>query len=188
MTERSYARRYLDALLATVSRLDDGAIMQAVEWLRDCAEQQRTIFGCGNGGSATIVSHMAGEMVKQASIGRRPRLKMISLADNVCTMLSYANDVDFDSIFAEPLANFAQPGDVLIAVSGSGTSRNVLRAVEMAHQLGCKTIGLTTAEGGRLKDLVQLPLLVPGKHQGRLEDGFSTIMHILCYTFIDRAV
>jgi D-sedoheptulose 7-phosphate isomerase len=187
MTEPSYVRRYLDNLSALVARLDDRAITQAIEWLRDCGNQGRTIYSCGNGGSALIASQLVGDMVKQASIGRQPRFKMIGLTDSVGTMLAYANDVDYGSIFVEPLKNFAEPGDVLIAISGSGNSENVLRAVEYANEVGCRTIGLTTAGGGRLKDLAQLALVVPSGHMGHLEDCFFLMTHILCYAFIDGA-
>lgn len=187
MTQPTYVRRYLDDLSALVAKLDDRAIAQAVEWIRDCGNQGKTIYSCGNGGSALIASQMVGDLVKQASMGRQLRFKMIGLTDSVGTMLAYANDVDYGSIFVEPLKNFAQPGDVLIAISGSGNSENVLRAVEYANGIGCKTIGLTTAAGGRLKDLAQLPLVVPSKHMGHLEDCFFLLTHILCYAFIDRA-
>ena len=109
MTQPSYVRRYLDDLSALVAELDDRAITQAVEWLRDCGNQGKTIYSCGNGGSALIASQMVGDLVKQASMGREPRFKMIGLTDSVGTMLAYANDVDYSSIFVEPLKNFAQP-------------------------------------------------------------------------------
>ena len=187
MTNPSYVRRYLDDLSTLVAKLDDKAITQAVEWLRNCGNQRRTIYSCGNGGSALIASQLVGDMVKQASIGREPRFKMIGLTDSVGTMLAYANDVDYGSIFVEPLKNFAEPGDVLIAISGSGNSENVIRAVEYANETGCKTIGLTTSSRGRLKEVAQLPLVVPSDHMGHLEDCFFLMTHILCYAFIDKA-
>ena len=111
---------------------------------------------------------------------------MIALNDSISTLTAYANDVDYQSVFVEPLKNFAAPGDVLVAVSGSGNSPNVLRAVEYANQIGCRTIGLTTSTGGRLREIAQLPLAVPSDHMGRLEDSFFIITHILCYAFIER--
>jgi D-sedoheptulose 7-phosphate isomerase len=184
---KQFARRYLDDLAGLLRQVDAEAVTTAIEWIRDAGKQGRTIYSCGNGGSALIASQMVGDMVKQASLGRQPRFKMISLTDSTGTMLAYANDVNYESIFVEPLKNFAVEGDILIGISGSGDSENVLRAVAYANKIGCKTIGLTTSTVGRLKDLVQLPLVVPSKHMGRLEDCFFALTHILCYAFIDGA-
>jgi len=188
MQPDSYVQDYLSQAAPLVSGLDVQAITTAIQWIHAAATSGKTVFTCGNGGSASIASHFASEMVKHATLHRGIRFKVICLADNVGTMLSYANDVDFESIFVEPLKNFAQPGDVLIGVSGSGNSENVLRAVQYANEIGCRTIGMTTAQGGRLKDLAELPLTVPSGHMGHLEDGFFLMTHVLCYAFIDGAI
>lgn len=185
MDQSQFVRNYLDSLVSLLPRLDEGAITKAVEWLREAADHGRTIYTCGNGGSASIASQMVVDMVKGASFCRTPRFKMIGLTDSISTIMAYANDVAFDAVFVEPLKNFAVEGDVLLAISGSGNSANVLRAVEYANQNGVKTIGLTTSEGGRLKEAAQLPLVVPSDHMGRLEDCFFIITHILCYAFIE---
>jgi D-sedoheptulose 7-phosphate isomerase len=186
MRSDAYVRYYLDRASSLMAGLDAQAIATAVEWIREAAAQDRTIYACGNGGSGLIASHMTSEMVKHASYGHPTRFKMVCLADNIGTVLSYANDVNFESIFVEPLKNFAQPGDLLIAISGSGDSENVLRAVDYANQLGCRTIGLTRADGGRLRDLAQLALTAPENHMGHLEDCFFVMTHVLCYAFIDE--
>jgi D-sedoheptulose 7-phosphate isomerase len=185
MEQDKFVRNYLDTLGGLLPRLDDAAITEAVEWLRDAANRGRTIYICGNGGSASIASQMVVDIVKGASAGRSPRFKMIGLTDSISTITAYANDVDYDAVFVEQLKNFAVKGDVLIAISGSGNSANVLRAVEYANQTGCKTIGLTTGEGGQLGEIAQLPLTVPSGHMGHLEDCFFIITHILCYAFIE---
>jgi len=184
----SYVQDYLNQAAPLVAKLDARAIATAIEWIHEAATSSRTLYTCGNGGSALIASHMASEMVKHATLHRGIRFKVICLADNIGTMLSYANDVSFESIFVEPLKNFAQPGDLLLGVSGSGNSPNVLRAVEYANGLGCRTIGMTSAEGGKLKDLAQLSLTVPSSHMGHMEDCFFVMTHILCYAFIDGAI
>ncbi len=181
-----FVQDYLADLSGLLSRLAPDAIATAVQWLRDCRDADGTIYACGNGGSALIASQMVVDMVKGASYGRRKRFKMIGLTDPVGTMLAYANDVSYDVVFIEQLRNFAAAGDVLIAVSGSGNSPNVLRAVEYANSIGCRTIGLTSGEGGRLKDLADLPLVVPSSHMGRLEDCFFAVTHVLCYAFIEE--
>jgi D-sedoheptulose 7-phosphate isomerase len=109
----------------------------------------------------------------------------VGLTDSIATITAYGNDVGYESVFVEQLRNWAVRGDVLIAISGSGNSPNVLRAVEYANEVGCATIGLTTGKGGRLKDLATLPLLVPSGHMGRLEDAFFVLTHVMCYAFME---
>ena len=188
MNAQPFVRRYLDTLADLLPQLDASAIAQAAEWLDDARKQSRTIYTCGNGGSASIAAQMVVDIVKGASTNRQPRFKMIGLIDSISTITAYANDVDYTAVFVEPLKNFATPGDVLLAISGSGNSANVLRAVEYANEVGCKTIGLTTSTGGRLKEIAQLPLIVPTDHMGRLEDSFFVMTHVLCYAFIEGAL
>jgi D-sedoheptulose 7-phosphate isomerase len=183
-----FANDYLEDLKNTLAGLDVAAIKKAVSWLKDARDSDRMIFVCGNGGSASIASHLAVDILKGASYKRRTRFRIISLTDNIGTITAYLNDVDRDCIFVEQLRNFAQKGDVLLAISGSGDSRNVLNAVEYANSVGCRTIGMTRAGGGALKDMVQLSLGVPNNHMGRLEDCFMVMAHILAYAFMDRAV
>jgi D-sedoheptulose 7-phosphate isomerase len=183
---RQFVRSYLDDLGRLLPQIDDDALAQAVGWLREARDMGRTIYSCGNGGSAAIASQMVCDIVKGSSYQHPKRLKMICLSDNIGTVMAYANDVSYESVFVEPLRNFAVKDDVLIGVSGSGNSPNVLRAVEYANEIGCRTIGMTTAKGGRLKDLVGLPLLVPSNHMGRLEDVFFMMTHVLCYAFIEN--
>ncbi len=185
MSGADFVRRYLQDLSYLIGQLDPQAIAQAVEWLRQCRDADRTVYACGNGGSALIASQMAVDLVKGASYTKARRFKMIALTDMPGTIMAYANDVSYEVVFVEPLKNFAKPGDVLIAISGSGNSPNVLRAVEYAKSIGCRTIGLTTGQSGQLKDLVDLPILVPTNHMGRLEDCFFALTHVLCYAFIE---
>jgi D-sedoheptulose 7-phosphate isomerase len=184
---KTFAGRYLEDLANTLRGVDPQAIATAIEWLREARDADKTIYSCGNGGSALIASQMVVDIVKGASYGHPKRFKMLGLADPSGTILAYANDVSYDVVFEEQLKNFAVAGDVLIAISGSGNSPNVLRAVEYANSVGCRTIGLATDAGGKLRTLAQLPLLVPSKHMGRLEDSFFAITHILCYAFIEEA-
>lgn len=186
MSEQGFSREYLDQLLNVVARLDAAAVDRAILCLRDARDAGRTIYSCGNGGSASIASQMVVDIAKGASYGKNARrFRMIGLSDSIATITAYANDVSYESVFVEQLRNWAEKGDVLIAISGSGNSPNVLRAVEYANQAGCATIGLTTGEGGKLKDLATLPLLVPSRHMGRLEDCFFVLTHILCYAFME---
>ena len=153
--------------------------------MRVARDSKKTIFSCGNGGSASIASQLVVDLVKGGSYLKPQRFKAMALTDSVATITAYANDVDYGTVFVEPLRNWASPGDVLIAISGSGNSPNVIEAVEYANEQGVTTIGCTTAEGGKLKDLAKIPLLVPTGHMGHLEDCFFVLTHVLCYAFIE---
>ncbi|MEX0718741.1 MAG: SIS domain-containing protein [Planctomycetaceae bacterium] len=185
LNHESFARDYLARVAELLPQLDVARIARAIEWLREARDAGRTIFACGNGGSAAIASEMVGELVKYCSVGRPRRFRAIGLTDNVFALTACANDEGYEHVFAEPLRNFAEPGDVLIAISGSGNSRNVLHAVETAKALEVRTIALTSGETGRLREIADLPLLVPETHMGRLEDCFFVVTHLLCYAFVD---
>jgi D-sedoheptulose 7-phosphate isomerase len=182
---KTFVESYLRDLGDLLTRLDSAQVAEAIAWLRDTRDNGRTVYICGNGGSASIASQMVVDIVKGGSFHKRARFKMIGLTDSLATITAYGNDEGYDTVFVEPLKNFAQDDDLLIAISGSGNSKNVLQAVEYAHTVGCRTIGLTTGEGGKLRELAQLPLLVPSKHMGRLEDCFFILTHILAYAFIE---
>lgn len=184
--DATFAEAYLRDLRWVLSGLKPAAIGQAIGWLRETRHYRRTVFTCGNGGSASIAAQMIVDLVKGGSYGKSKRFRAICLSDSIATVTAYANDVGYEVVFEEQLKNFVQSGDVLIAISGSGNSPNVLRAVAFANSVGCRTIGLTTGQGGRLKELAQLPLVVPSSHMGRLEDCFFVITHILCYAFMER--
>jgi D-sedoheptulose 7-phosphate isomerase len=183
-----FAVDYIEKLHKTLAGLDTGAIGKATAWLKEARDNGRKVFVIGNGGSAAVAAHLVVDLIKGASYGRPARFKAMCLADNVPTVTAYVNDVGGDAIFVEPLKNFARPEDVVIAISGSGDSRNVLAAVEYANGAGCKTIAMTRADGGALGRLVGLNLAVPSDHMGRLEDGFMVLAHILAYAFMERAI
>ncbi len=184
----TFAESYLAELKRTIDGFDLEAIERAIGWIKDARDRDRFVFVCGNGGSAAIASHFLVDLLKGGSYGHEKRFKMISLNESVSTLTAYANDVSFECVFVEQLRNFAGPDDVLLAISGSGNSPNVLKAVEYANSAGCRTVALTRAGGGQLREIAQLTLGVPDSHMGRLEDGFSIVMHIITYAFMDRIV
>ena len=187
MTDIDFTTSYLRDLAGLLPQLDASQIAAAIQAMRGVRDAGKTIYICGNGGSASIASQMVVDIVKGASFKKKARFKMIGLTDSMATVSAYANDEGYETVFVEPLKNFAGRGDLLIAISGSGNSPNVLRAVEYANSVGCQTIGLTTGAGGSLKDLVTLPLVVPSRHMGRLEDCFFIMTHVLCYAFMEAA-
>ena len=180
-----FPEAYLAQLRSALETIDLGKVGQAIEWFREARAQGRSIFVCGNGGSAAAASHFVTDIVKGASYGRPSRFRIMALTDSVPTITAYANDVGYESVFVEQLKNFAGPGDLVMAISGSGNSPNVLRAVEYADSIGCRTLALTGRDGGKLGPLAQLNLQVSEPHMGRIEEAHLTICHIIGYYFME---
>lgn len=182
----SFAEQYRSKLLATLQSIPLDKVEEAIGVLARAREEGRSIFVCGNGGSASTASHFVCDMVKGASYGRPRRFRIQALTDSLPTITAYSNDVSYEHIFVEQLRNFAAPGDVLIAISGSGNSPNVLRAVEYANSIGCDTIGLSGRDGGQLAPLARLSIHVPEPHMGRIEDAHLQICHMIGYYFMEQ--
>jgi D-sedoheptulose 7-phosphate isomerase len=174
-------------VLDAIEHIDLDRVEQAIQWFDDARAQSRHIFVCGNGGSASTASHFACDIVKGASYNKAKRFRILALTDSLPTLTAYSNDVSYECVFAEQLKNFAQSGDLVMAISGSGNSPNVLRAVEYANSAGCKTIALTGRDGGKLGPLAQLNIQVPVPHMGRIEDAHMIICHMIAYRFMDTA-
>ncbi|HWZ34332.1 MAG TPA: SIS domain-containing protein [Bryobacteraceae bacterium] len=181
----SFPARYREQLLETVGTIDVDRVSRAIEWFDQARAQGKAVFVAGNGGSAATASHFVCDMVKGASFGKPSRFRIQTLHDNVPTMTAYANDVSYADAMAEQLRNFAQPGDLYMAISGSGNSANVIRAMEYATSIGCRTIALTGRDGGRLGAMAGLNIQVPETHMGRIEDAHHIICHMICYSFMD---
>jgi D-sedoheptulose 7-phosphate isomerase len=182
----SFPQYYKANLLSAIETIDLERVGQAIELLAKARDEGRRIFTCGNGGSASSSSHFATDMLKGASYGYTKRFRIMALTDSLPTITAYSNDVSYECVFVEQLKNFAEPGDVLIAVSGSGNSPNVLRAVEYANSIGCQTIGLSGRDGGALGKIAGLNLHVGHPHMGRIEDGHMIILHMICYYFMEQ--
>ena len=181
----TFPELYKKDLLEAIEKIDIAKVNQAIEWFKQAREAGRTIFTCGNGGSASTASHFVCDIVKGASYKREKRFKIMALTDSLPTITAYSNDVSYDIVFAEQLKNFAQAGDVVMAISGSGNSPNVLRAIEYANSIGCKTVGLTGRDGGKLGAMTQLNIQVGVAHMGRIEDAHMIICHMIGYYFMD---
>lgn len=182
----SFAQRYRAELMTALDSIDLEKVNLAVEILAEALDQRRRIFVCGNGGSAAISSHFATDLVKGASFGRGSRFRIMSLVDSIPTMTAYSNDVSYECVFVEQLKNFAEPSDVVLAVSSSGDSMNVVRAIEYANSIGCQTIALTGRGGGKLGPLAQVNIHVPHNHTGRIEDSHGVILHMIGYYFMEQ--
>jgi D-sedoheptulose 7-phosphate isomerase len=181
----TFAEQYKNELVAAIDEIDLEQVHQAIELFKDARASGRHVFVCGNGGSASTASHFTCDMVKGASFNRETRFRIMALTDSLATMTAYSNDVSYDCVFVEQLKNFAQPGDLLMGISGSGNSPNVLRAMEYANSIGCKTLALTGRDGGKLGPLAQLNIQVAVPHMGRIEDAHMIVCHMICYYFMD---
>lgn len=182
----TFAEQYKTELLTAIDLIDLDKVHQAIALFQQARSEARHIFVCGNGGSASTSSHFACDVVKGASFNRAERFKIMALTDQLPTLTAYANDVSYDSVFVEQLRNFAQPGDLFMGISGSGNSPNVLRAMEYANSVGCKTIALTGRDGGQLGPMAQLNIGVGVPHMGRIEDAHMIVCHMICYYFMEN--
>lgn len=181
----SFPALYCESLLSTIGSIDREKVAQAIEWFKEARSAGRAIFVAGNGGSAATASHFVCDMVKGASFGKSSRFRIQALGDSIPTLTAYSNDVSYADAVVEQLKNFAQPGDLYMAISSSGNSLNVVRAMEYAQSIGCRTLALTGCDGGRLGALAELNLHVPEPHTGRVEDAHHIICHMICYSFMD---
>ena len=182
----AFVENYIAQNLALLKSLDAGAIARIIAEFGKARDARKRIYAIGNGGSASTASHFVNDMGKGASIGRETRFKTISLTDNVEWMTALSNDLCYEDVYVEQLKNFAEPGDVLLAISGSGNSENVLRAVRYANEVGCVTVGFTGFEGGKLRELVQHCVVIPSDHMGRIEDMHLILQHMICYYFMEQ--
>jgi D-sedoheptulose 7-phosphate isomerase len=180
-----FGQQYKSQLLRALETVDLEAVGRAIEILAQARARNRHIFVCGNGGSASTASHFVCDMVKGASFNRESRFRIMALTDSLPTITAYSNDVGYDCVFAEQLKNFAQAGDVFMAISGSGNSPNVVCAMDYANSIGCETIALTGRDGGKLGPMAKLQIRVAEPHMGRIEDGHMIVCHILCYYFME---
>ena len=176
----AYVKRYVEE---TRGALADPylakAIAAIVPVLLKARTDGRTIFFFGNGGSASTASHFVVDIGKATIQGDRRRFRCVALVDNVETLTAWGNDADYSKVFSEQLATLAVPGDVAVGISGSGNSPNVLKAMEVAKARGLPTIGLTGIGGGKLKGMVDVPVVVPSNSMQHVEDVHLLICHLL---------
>lgn len=168
---------YFQEISRIVSRIPQEPIDRLVSLLRQAREENRIIFCCGNGGSSGNASHFVNDVIKCTIKEGHPRYRLISLTDNVPTLTAYANDVSYDVVFSEPLQSLGREGDILLTISGSGNSPNVLLAVETAKRMGMQTIGLSGYQGGKLASLCDVSVVVPSDSMQIIEDAHLIILH-----------
>ena len=169
---------YIDRLKTTLDKISREEINGFLNLLVDALEAGRNVFTLGNGGSAATASHMAVDFNKGLSWGKARRFRFLCLSDNLPTLTAYANDVSYEDVFVEPLKNFLESGDLVIAISGSGNSRNVIKAVEYANARGAVTVGLTGYDGGLLKKTARHGVHIPIRDMQVTEDLHMVLDHL----------
>jgi D-sedoheptulose 7-phosphate isomerase len=181
----TFAEDYLRRSVAILASIAADELTQVIDVLTAARDAQRHVFICGNGGSAATASHFAAGLSKEGSWERPQKFRALALTDNISWITSLANDTDFSRVFVEQLKNHAEPEDVLVVFSGSGNSRNVLRAVEWANARGLITVGITGRSGGELATLAQHRISVDSDHMGHVEEGHFLIQHLITYYFME---
>lgn len=170
---------YFRALSDTVDRLPRKDVELVADLLMTVFADNRTLFLFGNGGSAALASHFACDLAKGTVNPSGKRFRAIALTDNVAVMTAWANDSHYDDIFAEQLLNFVAPDDLAFAISASGNSPNVLKALDAARRAGASTIGLTGFAGGKMKSLCDACIVIPSDNMQLIEDLQLSVAHAL---------
>ena len=179
---------YLERVAAAAREVDPAEVDALAEAIAEAYQAGRFVFIVGNGGSGANASHLCEDLGKGTLTdfeGQR-RLKALSLTDNAAYLLAWGNDTSFDRVFVEQLRNLGGPGDLVIAISGSGNSPNVLRAVEYANANGMKTFGATGFDGGRLRRIAHACLHVPCMDMGIVEAVHAIFFHYLVDALRER--
>ena len=156
-------------------------ILKAVEILSGCFKNGNKLLLCGNGGSAADCQHIATELMIRLSHNiQRPALPAIALTTDSSNLTAGGNDIGFENVFARNMEGLGNKGDVLLAISTSGNSVNVIKAVDTAHKKVMQVIGFLGGNGGKMKDLVDLPIIIPSSNVQRIQEGHITVAHIIC--------
>ncbi len=174
---QTFLKGYLEELGRVLEHIRPEEFEDFVGELLGALDRGSFIFVCGNGGSGATASHFAADLNKGVSYGQSRRFKVISLNDNLPTITAYANDISYEEIFVEQLKNFLSPDDLVIAISGSGNSRNVLKAVEYANARGCRTFGISGYGGGLLKRTCRKSLSLDSRDMQKVEDAHVVLIH-----------
>jgi len=173
---------YLNNLTSTLGQISRAEVNAVIDVLFKTWKARKQVFILGNGGSSTTASHMANDLCKLTAVDGKPRFKAFSLSENVALLTAWGNDSAYENVFAEQLVNYLEQGDVVIAISTSGNSPNVLRALDVAEAHGAIRVGFTGLDGGQLKSRVDYCISIPDEHMGRQEDGHLILDHIIANT------
>jgi len=183
----SSIKEYLSDLYKQIDSLQFNKIQKVIEILHGAYKKGKNIYIIGNGGSATTAMHFSCDLgkgtVRDMNNKKEKRFKVIPLTANIATMTAIANDLSYDEIFSQQLLNVMSEGEVLIAISASGNSKNILNAVHVAKEAGLTVIGLTGFDGGKLKDMCNCSIVVESDEYGVVEDVHLILNHLINYCF-----
>jgi len=183
---KPWITKYLADQKAALDSIPVDSVIGIIEEFVKALKEDRQIFVLGNGGSAANSSHFATDLGKGASDKLGRRFRVLSLNDNVAWMTAIGNDYSYDEVYSRQLENYGKPGDLLLVLSVSGNSPNVVRAVEWAKQHGLKTFALVGGKRGKLAELAGTTIVIDSTHYGRVEDAQMGICHMLCYAFMEH--
>ncbi len=173
-------RDYFATVQAVLDTVPFEAVEAVVSELMHTADNGNMVYIFGNGGSAATATHFSCDLAKRTIVEGQPRFRVISLTDNNALMTAISNDISYDQVFAEQLEPLVRPGDMVIGISGSGNSRNVLNGINVARAAGAITVGFCGFGGGRLKDMVDLPVHVDHDDMAMVEDVHLMLEHAIC--------
>lgn len=187
---QAFIASYFDEIKKSIELLDIKAIEKIIKIITESYQDNKTIYILGNGGASSTSSHLACDLgkgtLRRVYDKKEKRLRVISLTDNVALITAYANDISFDNIFLQQLRNLVEKGDLVIGISGSGNTENVVRAMKYAKKVGAKTIGLAGfTTGGKLASVVDLPVVIQSNHYGPIEDIHHMLGHIIAGAIAD---
>lgn len=174
-------QRYLDEEIKAIQKLNLNEVNQVMNVLEEARLSQKHIFICGNGGSAATASHYCSDFNKGVSEYLECKYNFECLSDNIPIMMAVANDIGYDEVFRFPLKNKMKPGDVLIGISGSGNSKNVINAMEYAQSICGTTIAIVGYSGGRLKEIADYCIHVHIHNMQIAEDIHMILDHLMMY-------
>ncbi len=185
--EADNMRSYLRGVVDSIEALPLEEIDRTIDALFDAYKQKAQIFIVGNGGSAATAIHFAGDLNKTTITDlSAPRFRARALAENISQVTAWANDITYEEIFSQQLMNFLEPNDLVVAISGSGNSPNILRAVEYANGRGALTIGLSGFAGGRLGELADIAIICRNMEMLQVEDLHSVVCHYITWELRER--
>jgi D-sedoheptulose 7-phosphate isomerase len=180
---QKYIQDQLNESAETKKKIFDsctGDILKAVDVIMKAFNDKKKLLICGNGGSAADAQHISTELVIRMTIANRPALPAIALTTDTSMLTAGGNDIGFENVFARQVEALGAEGDVLIAISTSGKSENVNRAINEAKKKGMKVVGFLGKDGGLTKSMVDVPIIIPSNDTQRIQEGHITVAHILC--------
>ena len=182
---KNWITNYLEAQKRTIDSIPADAVASIIEVLRRAILEKRQIACIGNGGSASNSSHFTTDLGKCSAEALGRAIRVLSLTDNTAWITALGNDYAYEDIFVRQLKNYGESGDVLIGVSVSGDSPNLVKAFEWAKANGLTTVALVGAKRGRMADIAQELVVIDDAHYGRVEDAQMHILHMLAYAFVE---